>query len=290
MQGRGGGAVLGWVSLPMQILSFLKEVPDVVWSGLLASGLTLLGVMLSNWSNTRRLLKQLSHDSNEKERDRINALRKDVYLKVAEEAARISSYLGKIPQMDPSKETIGDGLSDFLGVAAKLQLVSQPETSKLVGQLVTRYGEMFMGLLTKASPVHDLNTDIRIASDYYERNQAEVNRILAEMRQMQESGDSNPARFAALKHSFESAQEAAKHFSDERSCAYEKQGAALREYMICLLSETRSIAPLQMQLNAAIRSELNLATDMVAYEAQLQENFDRMDKAIKGLLDHLDQD
>src|SRR3546814_435004 len=147
-----------------------------------------------NWSNTKRLIKQLSHDSNEKERDRINALRKDVYLRAAEEAAKVSSYLGKIPQLDPSKENIADGLSEFFGVAAKLQLVSQPETSNLAGELVTRYGEILMILLARASPVHDLNTDIRIASDFYDRNQAEVARALAEMTQLNESGEKNQDR------------------------------------------------------------------------------------------------
>src|SRR3546814_3446523 len=185
----------------MQIPCLLTQIPNVVWASLLASGLTLLGVMLSNWSNTKRLIKQLSHDSNEKERDRINALRKDVYLRAAEEAAKVSSYLGKIPQLDPSKENIADGLSEFFGVAAKLQLVSQPETSNLAGELVTRYGEILMILLAKASPVHDLNTDIRIASDFYDRNQAEVARALAEMTQLNESGEKNPARFAALDRS-----------------------------------------------------------------------------------------
>lgn len=273
----------------MQIPCLLTQIPNVVWAALLASGLTLLGVMLSNWSNTKRLIKQLSHDSNEKERDRINALRKDVYLRAAEEAAKVNSYLGKIPQLDPSKENIADGLSEFFGVAAKLQLVSQPETSNLAGELVTRYGEILMILLAKASPVHDLNTDIRIASDFYDRNQAEVTRALAEMTQLNESGEKNPARFAALERSLKNAQEAADHFHTERSKAYAQHASAMREYMITLFQEVRSVARLQMQLSAAIRGELNLTTDMAAYETRLQENFERMDNAVQGLLAHLEE-
>src|SRR3546814_14469727 len=116
--------------------------------------------MLSNWSNTKRLIKQLSHDSSEKERDRINALRKDVYLRAAEEAAKVSSYLGKIPQLDPSKENIADGLSALFGVAANLHLVSQPEPSTIAGELVTLSGEILMFHLSKASPLHALTTNI----------------------------------------------------------------------------------------------------------------------------------
>src|SRR3546814_14894570 len=54
------------VSPLMQIPCLLTQIPNVVWAALLASGLTLLGVMLSNWSNTKRLIKQLPHRSEER--------------------------------------------------------------------------------------------------------------------------------------------------------------------------------------------------------------------------------
>lgn len=273
----------------MQILCYLREIPDVVWSGLLASALTLTGVMLSNWSNTRRLIKQLSHDSEEKGKDRINSLRKDVYLKAAEEMAKVNGYFGKIPQIDPSKENIGDGLSEFYAVAAKLQLVSQPHTSKLAGELVTRYGEILLSLLGMASPIHGLNIDIRVTGDFYERSHAEVTRILAEMAQLNESGQPNAVRFAALKSSYESAQQAANKFADERSKAYEKHGVAMREYTIALLKEIRSVGALQVQFTAAIRAELSLTTDLAEFEARLQADFERMEKSVQMLLAKLEE-
>lgn len=268
----------------MQILYYLTKIPDVVWSGLLASALTLAGVMLSNMSNTKRLLKQLSHDSEEKGKDRINSVRKDVYLKAAEEMAKANGYLGKIPQLDPTKENLGDGLSEFFAAAAKLQLVSQPNTALLTGELVTRYGEILLGLLPQASPVHNLNSEIRLASDFYDRNQAEVTRVVAEMTQLNESGQPNPVRFAALERSYESAQQAANHFAEARSNASKQHAAAMREYTIALLNEIRSIGLLQVQLTAAIRSELSLETDIAEYETRLQANFERMDRSFQGLL------
>jgi hypothetical protein len=178
----------------MSFLCYFSRIPDVVWSGILASLLTLTGVMLSNWSNTKRLVKQLDHDSSEKAKDRFNSMRRDVYLKAAEEIAKVNSYLGGIPQLDPTKINIGDGLADFLAASAKLQLVAQPETSRLAGDLTTRYGEIFMSLLFKAMPVHSANSDIKILGDFYDRNQAEVTRVLAEMTQLNESGQPNPER------------------------------------------------------------------------------------------------
>lgn len=273
----------------MQILCYLTKIPDVVWSGLLASALTLAGVMLSNWSNTKRLVKQLSHDSEEKAKDRINSLRKDVYLKAAEEMAKVNGYLGKITQIDPAKENIGDGLSEFFAASAKLQLVCQTNTALLAGELVTRYGEIALGLMAKASPVHGLKMAIRTADDFYDRNQAEVTRILAEMAQLNESGQPNPVRFAALERSYESAQHAANHFAEERSKAYEKHDIAMRDYMIELLNQIRSVGTLQVQLAAAIRSELSLETDLAEFEARLQVNSERMDRSLQDLLAKLEE-
>lgn len=273
----------------MQLLVLLSKIPDVVWSGLLASVITLTGVMLSNWSNTKRLIQQLSHDSGEKEKDRKSALRRDVYLKAVEEMAKVGGYLGKIPQLDPAKTNIADGLTDFLAVSAKLQLIAHPETSSLAGELTTRYGEIFMSLLGKAMPVQDLNTEIKISSDLYDRNQAEVTRVLAEMTQLNESGQPNFARFTTLQRSFESSQALANQFAEKRQEAFQQQGIAMREYRVALMEEMRTVGSLQVQLAAAIRNELNLTTDIAEYEARLQANWERMDKKIKELVAKMEE-
>src|SRR3546814_20413118 len=98
----------------MQFIELLKEVPDVVWSAVIASVITLAGVMLSNWSNTQRLMRQLAHDAHEKEKERSSAMRRDVYLKATEEMATVGSYFGSLPQLHPVKDNLGDGLKDFL--------------------------------------------------------------------------------------------------------------------------------------------------------------------------------
>lgn len=277
------------MNLIMNLISYLSKIPDVVWSGLLASVLTLTGVMLSNWSNTKRLTKQLSHDSGEKEKDRINSLRRDVYLKAAEETAKVASYWVKIPQLDPAKVNIADGLTDFFASAAKLQLVAQPETSSLAGELVTRYGEILMGLLEKAMPIHDLNTNIRLSSDFYDRNQAEVTRVLAEMKQLNESGQPDSQRFSALQRSFDSSQSLTNHFAEKREEAFGQHANAMREYTIKLMKEIRSVGLLQIQLAAAIRSELSLVTDIASYEARLHANWERMDQSMQSLLTKLEE-
>src|SRR5688572_27390794 len=58
----------------------MLNIPDVVWSGVLASLITLTGVALANWNSRRQLGQQLVHATNEKNRERQMQLRREVLL------------------------------------------------------------------------------------------------------------------------------------------------------------------------------------------------------------------
>lgn len=109
------------------LISFLQSIPDVIWSGLIASVLTLSGVLISNSSNTSRLKLQLQHDAGQKTTERIAALRRDVYLQAAEELTKANTYLGSLSQIDLAKTNASEGMQGFFGAAAKLQLVAEPK-------------------------------------------------------------------------------------------------------------------------------------------------------------------
>lgn len=273
----------------MLLLDFLKQVPNVVWSGVIASVITLTGVMLSNRSNTKRLLHQLSHDAREKEKERSAAMRRDVYLKATEEMAKIGIHFGRLPQLDPLKDKLDEGLGEFLSASAKVQLVSDPETARLVGELTTRYGEIFLTLIAKVQPVHSLKMDVDIANTFYEKNQAEVHRTLSEMTQINESGSPNPVKFEALQRSFENAQSLATEYAHERQDFYKRHNAEQKSFTIALMKEMRTVGQLQVLVTAAIRRELNLETDISDYEARLQDNWKRMDNKISQLLEQLEE-
>ena len=125
-----------------EVVEWLRSIPDVIWSGVVASIITLTGVFISNSSNTRRLRLQLHHDAVERQKERVNALRRDVYLKAAEEISRANSYLASLTQLDVTKSNVADGLKEFFAISAKLQLVAEPKTALLVNDLTAAYGEL----------------------------------------------------------------------------------------------------------------------------------------------------
>jgi hypothetical protein len=81
----------------------MKYVPDVVWSGLLASAVTLGGVFLSNASNNKRLKIQLKHDEQQKANERISTLRRPVYIECVGELVKLMQRISSLPDIDGGK-------------------------------------------------------------------------------------------------------------------------------------------------------------------------------------------
>lgn len=273
----------------LELLAYLERVPAIIWSALLASALTLTGVMLSNRSNTKRLITQLEHDASQKTKDRMATLHREVYLKLAEEMARASSFLGRLSQIDPAKENIASGLSELFAVGAKAQLIAQPETSKLVAELTAQYGEVVMRLLGEISPIQRLNTKIRSTSELLEHSHAEANRALAEMKRINESGISDPVRIDALSRSIDNSMQAADRLSDEREQHWDAHEEALRNFNIALLDQLHTIGPLQARVMTAIRAELGLGSGGIDPQKAVDESWRRMDALLRETMGRIAQ-
>ena len=82
-----------------QIIRLLKEIPNVVWSAIIASLITLSGVWLSNRNSRNLQQNQLRHDAERRNSERELALRKEVYLEALES---ISISIARISHLNPT--------------------------------------------------------------------------------------------------------------------------------------------------------------------------------------------
>src|SRR5690349_10100423 len=159
----------------------LLSIPTIVWSGAIASFISLAGVVLSNRSSLKRLKEQLRHDANEKHRDRISDLRKGVYLELATQMTYAGGHLGSLAGKDPTTTDLGAPLQAAMAELTKVQLVGNRETADLAAELTTVYGEALFNLMAAAKPLHDLKIDIKISGDIYEQEFAQAKRVLSEI-------------------------------------------------------------------------------------------------------------
>lgn len=272
----------------MAICPFITSIPDVIWSGVIASALTLSGVFISNWSNTNRLKAQLKHDSEEKAKERKANLRREVYLLAAEELVKANNHLAKLPQLDISKNNPADALQEFFASAAKLQLVSEPKTSLLVSELVTTYGELVLKTISKTRPIQELRVDIAIRDDHYNRAQAEISRILAAMAQFNESAQTDSVIFTALQNSFEFHQGQAAQLASEREELWKRHNSLHIEFVKELVIEMKLIGERQIPVMVEIRRELDLKGDADEYLQQMRKQWGRINTQLDAVLRDLE--
>lgn len=272
----------------MAICAFITSIPDVIWSGVIASVLTLSGVLISNWSNTNRLKAQLEHDSDEKAKERKANLRREVYLLAAEELVKANNHLAKLPQMDISKSNPADALQEFFASAAKLQLVSEPKTSFLVSELVTTYGELVLKAISKTRPIQELRMGITIRDDHYNRTQAEISRILAAMTQFNESAQTDAAVFTALQNSFEFHQGQAAQLASEREELWKQHNSLHIGFVKELVAEMKLIGERQIPVMVEIRRELDLKCDADEFLQQMRKQWERISIQLDTVLRELE--
>jgi hypothetical protein len=273
----------------MAFVILLKSIPDVVWSAVIASVLTLSGVLVSNHSNTNRLKIQLRHDAEQKAAERTAVLRREVYLRATEELTKANSYLASLPQADLTQTNAAQGLQGFFAEAAKLQLVAEPQTALLVNQLVADYGELLLKLLARLGPLQRARIDITICNGLYEQSQSEIKRLLAEMAKFNEGLQTNHAVFEVLQESYNFHQEQAQRYSSERAEHWNVFNKGNLEFCRDLAHEMQHLSELQIPVLVAIRQDLGLTGELDTFREQMQANSDRMKKQLDELINALQE-
>lgn len=268
---------------------FIASVPDVVWAAVLASLLTLSGVIASNRSNSYRLKLQLEHESTEKAKDRKATLRREVYLYASEEMVKVTAYLASLPQMDLTKINAGEGLTNFGAAVAKLQLIAEPETVRLITELYGKLGQLFFRLLIQAEPIHSLKSDIDIADGFYKRHDSEVQRILSAMTQYNESASTNIEVFQGLDRSFKFHSEQRQKYAEDRNIAWEKVHPLQREFLKTYATELKATSELQVHTMVAMRGELDVGGDIAMFTTLMNKQWESVNAQLDSLLKELER-
>ena len=270
------------------MVEFLKSIPSTIWAVILGSGLTLIGVFVSNMSNNKRLETQLKHDALEKSKERKSIIRREVYLLAAEKLVQANSYLGSLSQVDITTTNIAAPLEGFFVSATKLSMIANQETARSVNDLVSLYGELVFRLMSKIMPMQSIKSDMEIRNEYYNRTQSEIERILSEMKRINESAESDNQRFLALKQSFDLQQSEAKKIAEERNQLWQKFNKLNIEYARALIHEMKDVSELQIPVLVGIRKELELETNEEEYRQTLISQREKLTKQMEQFISGLE--
>jgi hypothetical protein len=256
-----------------ETIEYLRSVPDVIWSGVIASCITLAGVMLSNWSNTKRLEKQLSHDAKERANDKISNIRKEVYLKAVEDIATTNIHVATIADRDLTKSDMSIEFQTIAATMEKLKIVAEPKTAILAAELNVQFGALVLKLLPKLVPLHEARSDIEINNTAYDKALADASRVMQEIHKFNEDGRQDVAILQALQKSHDFFRHQFEQYAEARSQAYEKCDVRLRAFNEELLPQMKELSKTQLKLIVSIRNDLGVTTDVGELQRQLERHW-----------------
>ena len=271
----------------LETVGLLKLVPSAVWSGVVAAVSALVVVFISNRSSNKRLEIQLKHDADEKAKEKISNLRKEVYLKAVEDISSTNIHISAIASRDLTETGVNSELETITASMEKLKIVAEPETAKVAEELSQAYVLLILSVLPRIVPLHDARSDIEINDDLYNKSFADASRVMQQMHRFNEEACQDMVHFQALQRSYEWFSNQSEEYAEARTAAYKRRDELLLEFNAGLLPRMKELSKIQLRLTGCIRKELSLSFDLAEMERRLERSWAVMAASYSDAMDGL---
>ena len=140
-------------------LNLLASIPDVIWAAIIASGLTFLGVSISNRANRKCLLIQLDHASKQQDKERELQIRKQVYMEAAEAIAESIKDITLLPNRIIYTDNL-EISNQLLEALAKVHMVGTLDTVKNISQFMEKFNQSTLPIIPETHKFVELKKKI----------------------------------------------------------------------------------------------------------------------------------
>lgn len=275
---------MDWEAVASGFYSWFRSVPDVIWSGVIASLLTLGGVLLTNRGNSNRLIQQLSHDAAEKAKERIFQTRRDVYLKASHDLVNANSFLGSAPDFSDPQAKASQGLNELYASLSKVQLIGDSEASASATRLLTTYNSIYLSLMEYLVPISKAKSQIKLADRFYEDVHKKFDETLRQLDLQNQSSQPDQHVVKYLNNLLDFYNEQTHKYSSESQEAWKKHNDALEKYNLRLREKVTQQQPLMIKFMKETRRDLGLDMNIEQVEALLVEQIEVMSKQMDETL------
>jgi len=265
------------------IIELISKVPNVVWSGVVASCLTFLGVLWTNKGNEKRQTALLEHEKEKYRSEQKLALKKEVFLKVAESFADVLGVIPKLMNLDFTQKEIEIQISGHSGIVAKSYLAAKEESVAEILSYSAETGEAFIKLMKERLVPLDHKKAIEIYQATIDSAKNEKDRIISIMKELNLQGHSNQATFDYLNKNYE----VQENIVIQSTQSLEEQKSILQPIHMAFakkcMSEHNRLLSLLPPMTIALRGELENDQNSQTFVDALNDNIERMSAAFNNL-------
>ncbi|MBC8751289.1 MULTISPECIES: hypothetical protein [Paraburkholderia] len=294
---------MDWVASGLDgLTSLLAAVPNVVWSGIVGSLITVIGVLVTNFGLSRRHREQLqhtaeenarklTHDASESALDRKMKLKRDVYIPAIEAVYSATSSFGALADPSNLRSDIQQNFVEAVGSISKVNAVGSLESVAAVGALLQRLLSVNLELSVKRNAIEVVYGQLQANARTVTRAVEEHGRWVQVQTSMLFEGPPVPEKwnFVANQIGFQQGQ---------INLWTAKQTASSRELQLAQLAFLRVMAKSQPKLtdasitaSVALRDELGMLDGSQGQLRQtLAENGELARKALEEAIARAEQE
>lgn len=247
-------------------------IPDVIWAAIIASGLTFLGVSMSNRANRKCLLIQLNHASQQKDKESELQIRKDVYMEAAETIAESIKDI----QLLPNRIIFTDNLevcNKLLQALAKVHMVGSLDTVKHTIQFMGKFNQSTIPIIPEIHKFAVLKQEIANLVKCSEIKVNSMKEINKDFQQMDNNSKQNPNILDIYRKQIDDMEKENEAICDEMMSKEAEQKTLHTKLLSLCLEAGMYLQKESLNVILSIRKELNLEMDSEEYLSCMEEMF-----------------
>ncbi|MBI4825332.1 MAG: hypothetical protein HY807_02780 [Nitrospirae bacterium] len=270
-----------------EIITAIIAIPDVVWAAIIASFLTLGGVLLTNRGSNKRLTNQLLHDAQQRDRERSMELKREVYLKATEAITVNHMILMKLTNLNVQELEIAQQFSNAAATIAKVNIIASTKTVNAVSDLSSELGENYLQLLAQRIPLVQRKANIEVLNILINKFSSERDQMIELMKKSNIQGNYDERLWKVINDNFEFAGEQIKKYSNERDQLLALNNQELVNFTKDCFQASKKVGNFFIPAIQAIREEMDIPFDEDGYKDTIERSWSKAERSMSKFIEEL---
>lgn len=244
----------------MDLVALIASIPATFWGVIIGSLFTVIGVAITNASNTQRLRLQHEHERARDERARDLTMRRDVYMGAFEAIAAGMTMVGNFGELEVPFQELMRAYMGKSSAIGKVTIVGRESTIQAVADFEQALTGAFIRLSGQRQAVEQHHRQGQALAQRIARSIAEQERLAAEIERGNDEATSAP-----LRRSLEHERRQTEALRREEAEIAERFMPGLMALIRATMEEVTALDGLLAAVIREVRSELGLEFDETFY-------------------------
>jgi len=256
----------------MEFARYFSEVSPTFLGIVVGSMFTIIGVILTNTSNTKRLRLQHEHEQALESKERDASLRRETYLGAIEAISAGMVAVGRFGEFNFSPQELMEAYTNKSPAIAKVMVVGQNDTVKAVANFNSELTGTFIRLTSKRQNVQNILERNAAIGQEIEESAKELSRLQALMEDNLLHGKPGVTQNESLLLKFSAEKEKNDLLANEQNELLDKLIPTQMNLVMECMEEITRLDQMLTPVIGLMRAELELPFDEEKYNQIIEEN------------------